>query len=158
MSKLSIALTEPQSTRYLYINPITNKVHLLVPFIAGFEISTDNTCKASRELETFFSTAAIAELESYQSALEFDRALLETANPLRQAKAERLNQIKYYLEAVKAMKANYGNSVTAFLQKPSNLYSIQLRPKVQDPHSRVVNPVFTVNRANDSEGIPLSPL
>lgn len=157
MLKLRIPLTEPQSTRYLYINPTTNKVHLLVPFIAGFEISSDNTCKASLELRTFFETAAIAELENYQSALKFDIALLETENPLRKAKEERLLQINHYLEAVKAMRDSYGNSVTAFLNKPSNLYSIQLRPRSQDPYSRVVNPVFTVNRKND-EGLPLSAL
>jgi hypothetical protein len=121
---MRIPLTEPQSTRYLAINPKTNCVHLFVPFVAGSDISTDNTCKATLELKTFFESGAIAELESYQSALEFDIALLSTENPLRQAKEERLAQITQYLEAVKAMQNAYGSSISHFLKKPSNLYSI----------------------------------
>ena len=56
------------------------------------------------------------------------------------------------------MQSNYRTTVNTFLAKPSNLYSIQLRPRVQDPISEVVNPVFTVNRGNDARGNPLSPL
>jgi hypothetical protein len=155
---MRISLTEPQSPRHLKINPKTNRVHLFVPFVAGLDISTDNTCKSMLELKNFFETGAIAELESYQSALEFDIALLETANPLRQAKEERLIQIKQYQEAVKAMQNQYGASISHFLQKSSNLYSIQLRPTAQDSYSKVENPVFTINRGNDGNGVPLSPL
>ncbi|WP_133128443.1 hypothetical protein [Legionella nagasakiensis] len=156
---MRIPLTEPTSLKYLYINPETNQVHLLVPFIAGIDISTDNTCKASLELRTFFAEGgAINELESYKSALEFDMSLLEKGNPLHQAKEERLAQINKYLEAVKVMRGSYRDSVTHFLSKPSNLFSIQLRPRVQDPYSTVANPVFNVNRRNDGAGNPLSPL
>jgi hypothetical protein len=58
------------------------------------------------------------------------------------------------------MRTNYKNIVTNFLSKPSNLYGIQLRPRTQDPYSRVVNPVFTIKRGNDrrNRGTPLSPL
>jgi hypothetical protein len=155
---MRIPLTEPQSPRYLAINPKTNRVHLFVPFVAGLDISTDNTCKAMLELKHFFESGAIAELESYESALAFDISLLEAGSPLRQSKEERLVQIKQYLEAVKAMQKAYGPSISHFLKKPSNLYSIQLRPRAQDPYSKVENPVFTINRGNDRNGTPLSSL
>ncbi|GGI76933.1 hypothetical protein [Legionella impletisoli] len=156
---MRIPLTEPTSSKYLYINSDTNQMHLLVPFIAGEDISTDNTCKASLELRAFFAEGgAINELEFYKSALEFDMLLLGKGNPLYQAKEERLAQINKYLEAVKVMRGSYGNSVAHFLSKPSNLYSIQLRPRIQDPYSEVVNPVFNVNRRNDAAMEPLSPL
>ena len=44
------------------------------------------------------------------------------------------------------------------LTRPSNLHSIQLRPRVPDSLSRVVNPTFTVERRNNASDVPLSPL
>ncbi|MBL7481569.1 hypothetical protein [Legionella bononiensis] len=155
---MRISLSEPQVTRYLAINHKTNMVHLFVPFIAGIDTSTDNTCKATLELRTFFESGALAELNSYQSALEFDISLFNEDNPLRKLKEERLAQIKKYQEAIKAMQNQYGSTISHFLKKPSNLYSIQLRPKHQDPYSQVENPVFTINRGNNSKGVPLSNL
>jgi hypothetical protein len=150
-----IPLSEPSNFRYIHINPATNHVHLLVPFIAGLDVSTDNTCKSDLELNAFFAGGAFNELESYKSTLEFYISLLEGGVHYR-AKKERLDQINRYLEAVVDMRNNYKNTVNNFLNKPSNLYSIQLRPQTQDPYSRVVNPVFTINRGNDRRGTPLS--
>lgn len=48
--------------------------------------------------------------------------------------------------------------MTSFLTRPSNLYSIQLRPQIPDSQSKVVNPTFTVERRNDDSGVPLSSL
>lgn len=157
---MRIPLIEPQPKllKYLVINPQTNRVHLFVPFVAGLDISTDNTCKSMLELKTFFESDAIAELESYQSALAFDIALLERGSALRLAKEERLLQIVQYLDAVKTMQNHYGTSISHSLKRRSNLYSIQLRPRTQDPYSKVENPVFTTNRGNDKNGTPLSPL
>jgi hypothetical protein len=153
-----IPLNEPSNFRYIYINPETNRVHLLVPFIAGLDVSTDNTCKSDVELRAFFNGGAFNELESYKSTLEFHLSLLKESDEHYPTKKERLNQINTYLETVVSMRANYQAIVESFLSKPSNLYSIQLRPRVQDPMSRVVNPVFTMNRKNDFLGAPLSPL
>lgn len=154
---MKIPLIEPTSTRYIHINPATNRVHLLVPFIAGQEISTDNTCKSEVELNAFFEGGAVSELESWKSTLEFHISLLEEGE-LRQAKDACLVQVNQYLEAVISMRSSYQDIVKDFLSSPSNLYGIQLRPRTQDPYSRVVNPVFTINRGNDSWGNPLSPL
>ena len=153
-----IPLNEPSNFRYIYINPETNRVHLLLPFIAGLDVSTDNTCKSDVELRAFFEGGAFKELESYKSTLEFHLSLLKESDAHYRTKKERLTQINTYLEAVVSMRASYQAIVEIFLRKTSNLYSIQLRPRVQDPMSRVVNPVFTINRKNDFLGVPLSPL
>ncbi len=44
---MRISFTEPVSPRYIHINPVTNRVHLMVPVVGGQEISTDNICKAT---------------------------------------------------------------------------------------------------------------
>jgi hypothetical protein len=155
---MRIPLSEPNNFRYIHINPATNQVHLLVPFIAGLDVSTDNTCKSDLELKAFFEGGAFDELESYKSTLEFYLSLLEEDDVSYRAKKERLDQINIYLKAVISMGNNYKDIVTNFLNMPSNLHSIQLRPQTQDPYSRVVNPVFTINRGNDNRGTPLSPL
>ncbi|MFJ1268191.1 hypothetical protein ACD661_06455 [Legionella lytica] len=153
-----ISLKEPPSPRYIHINPTTNQIHLLVPIVGGQEISTDNTCQATAALRKFFDGGALNELIMYQNALTFDIGLLTHDNPLRIAKEERLTQINVYIEAVRAMRYSYGHALNTFLAKPSNLYSIQLRPREQDSESRVINPVFSVVRQNDNSGRPLSAL
>ena len=153
-----IPLTEPASPRYVHINPATNKVHLMVPVVGGQEISTDNTCKATVALKDFFDGGALRELAAYKEALAFDIGLLEAGDAQRADKEARLAQIETYIEAVSAMRLTYGDAMTASLARRSNLYSIQLRPRAQDSQSRVVNPVFHVNRANNAYGTPLSPL
>ena len=153
-----IPLSEPSNFRYIRINPATNRVHLLVPIIAGLDISTDNTCKSELELKAFFEGGAIKELESYKNTLEFHLSLLEEGDARYLAKKERLVQINMYLNAVMSMRGNYKSVVNSVLIHPSNLYSIQLRPRIQDPYSVVVSPVFTINRGNDFLGNPLSSL
>ncbi|MDF1826753.1 MAG: hypothetical protein P1U39_00515 [Legionellaceae bacterium] len=153
-----IPLIEPTSTRYIHVNPATNRVHLLVPFVGGQDISTDNTCRTTAELEAFFGGGGFSELESYKSVLEFHISLLGANDARRVIKEERLAQINIYLDAVRSIGNNYQTTVNALLAKPSNLYSIQLRPREQDNYGNVVNPVFTINRGNDWSGTPLSPL
>lgn len=153
---MRIPLTEPTAPRYITINHETNQVHLMVPVVGGQEISTDNTCKARVALSEFFDGGALRELNAYKEALAFDIGLLEAGNAERVGKEERLAQIETYIEAVSAMRMSFGDAMTAFLRRPSNLYSIQLRPRAQDSQSRVVNPVFNVNRTNNAAGIPQS--
>lgn len=155
-TRMKISLIEP-TARYLRINRTTRHVHLFVPFIAGQEISTDNTCKTELELRAFFEGGAVRELESWKSTLEFHCSLLDEGE-LRQAKTALLAEINTYLDRVIGLRTGYKEVVAGFLAKPSNLYSIQLRPRSQDPYSQVVNPVFTVNRNNDLLGNPASPL
>lgn len=155
---MRIPLTEPVSPRYIHLNPATNKVHLMVPVVGGQEISTDNTCKATVALREFFDDGALRALTAYKEALVFDIGLLETGNAQRAGKEARLAQIEAYIEAVSAMQWSYGDAMTGFLGRPSNLYSIQLKPRAQDSQSRVVNPAFNVNRTNNAAGTPNSPL
>ncbi|MDF1826766.1 MAG: hypothetical protein P1U39_00580 [Legionellaceae bacterium] len=153
-----IPLIEPTSMRYIHVNPRTNRVHLLVPFVGGQDISTDNTCRSTAELNAFFGGGGFSELESYKSVLEFHISLLDANDARRVIKEERLAQINIYLDAVRSIGNNYQTTVNALLAKPSNLYSIQLRPRAQDNYGNVVNPVFTIERGNDGSGTPLSPL
>jgi hypothetical protein len=153
-----ISLSESSNFRYIRINPATNHVHLRVSFIEGEDISTTNTCKVDERLQVFFEGDAVRELDTYKSTLELHISLLENDDPLCQAKKARLEQINTYLAEVLAMRKNYKDVVDQFLSKPCNLYSVQLRPGAQDSMSRVVNPVFTINRGNDRRGTPLSSL
>ena len=153
---MHIPLTEPTAPRYITINQETNQVHLMVPVVSGQEISTDNTCKATVALREFFDGGALRELNAYKDALVFDILLLEEENPQRIAKEARLAQIGAYLEAVQAMQYSHGVAMTALMTRPSNLYSIQLRPRVQDSLSKVVNPAFNIERKNDARGNPQS--
>ncbi|KGP63193.1 hypothetical protein EP47_06870 [Legionella norrlandica] len=155
---MHIPFKEPVSPRYIHITPETNQVHLLVPVVGGQEISTDNTCKATAVLKKFFDGGVRRELAIYKKALEFDIALLEQDNPQRVLKEARLAQIEIYIEAVSAMQYSYREAMAAFIERPSNLYSIQLRPHDQDIQSNVVNPTFTIERSNDAQGNPLSAL
>jgi SidC N-terminal domain len=147
---------EPVSPRYIHINSKTNQVHLLVPVVGGQEISTDNTCKATVALKEFFDGGALTELTVYKDALTYDIALLEEGNSLRVAKEARFVQIEAYIEAVQAMRYSYGGVIRELLKKPTNLYSIQLRPNIQDSQSQVVHPAFNIQRTNDNQGNPLS--
>lgn len=156
-----IPLTEPVAPRYIYINPTTNKVHLLVPVVGGQEISTDNTCQSTASLKEFFTEGgALRELNAYKSALEFDLQLLDEGHSETAPKQQRLTQTNAYIEALIAMKGKTPTEIiTRLLEAPSNLYSIQLRPRRQDPESRVVKPVFNIDRHNDATtGTPLSAL
>jgi hypothetical protein len=155
---MRVPFKEPTSSKYIYINKETNTVHLLVPFVGGQEISTDNTCKRNIVLHEFFQGEAQKELVSYQKALVADIHLLKQGSSQLMLKEERLRQIEVYIDATKAMRNAYGRAVRSFIAKPWNLYDIQLRPKIQDPYSDVFNPVFTLNRKNDQNGTPLSAL
>ena len=42
-----IPLTEPTAPRYIYINPLTNRVHLMLPVVSGTGIGLDNPKKSS---------------------------------------------------------------------------------------------------------------
>ncbi len=155
-----IRLTEPTAPRYIYINPETNQVHLLVPVVGGQTISTDNTCRTTMASDEFFNGAALRELNAYKAALEFDLQLLSNDNvELSTSKQQRLEQINAYIAAISAMQTiggGYRDAITTLKQIPSNLYSIKLRPREQDSFSHIVNPRFTINRTNDATGKPLS--
>ena len=151
---------EPTAPRYIYINPETNQVHLLVPVVGGQEISTDNTCKSTVAMDEFFlQGAALRELNAYKAALEFDLQFIEDGDPLKEPKQARLTQINAYIAAIPAMQRRYKDAITSLLQTPSNFHSIQLRPKELDNQSRVINPVFSLNRGVDgTTGTSLSSL
>lgn len=110
---------EPKSCPYLYINPETNQVHLLLPLVNGQIINYDNTCQSAVELKRFFlgvsadykkgidpKPSGITILEDYQRKLEHDIDLLrmhrfEFPSTILRKKEERFLQIQAYLQALK---------------------------------------------------------
>ena len=169
-----IPLTEPTAPRYIYINPLTNRVHLMLPVVSGTGIGLDNTCKAVSSSQEFFGKkndpkhiTALNELIRYKQALDVDLSRLSLDSPLKQLKEERLQQINYYIVAIKAVQNDpelnslngeypaYPESLTTVMQEEqSNLYSMHLRPTVQDVNLRSIKPVFSLNRKNNNSGNP----
>lgn len=171
-----IPLTEPTAPRYIYINPVTNRVHLLLPVVSGTTIGLDNTCKGVSSSQEFFGKSssskqitALNELIHYKQALDVDLSLLSVDSPLKRAqpKEERLQQINDYIAAIITLQNNpelntlsgehpaYPASLKTVMQEEqSNLYSMHLRPEVQDVNLRSINPVFSLNRKNNESGNP----
>lgn len=167
---MRIPLTEPTSppgARYVYINPKTNQMHVLMPVVGGVGIGTDNTCASVRGMQEFFGLsreahqmAVLENLKHYLGALEFDLSLLDESSELYQAKSSRLEQIGRYIHILEDTAKNkevFEGLTKAFpyypepLQKlmkgkDSNLYSMVLRPKHKDDYLRFVNTVFRVKR------------
>jgi len=87
---MRISLTEPTSppgARYVYINPKTNQMHVLMPVVGGVGIGTDNTCASVRGMQEFFGLsreahqmAVLENLKHYLGALEFDLSLLDESS------------------------------------------------------------------------------
>ena len=64
---MRIPFAEPTAPRYIYVDPETNQVHLLVPIVGGQDISTDNTCKSTVAMDAFFQEdGALRELNAYK--------------------------------------------------------------------------------------------
>ena len=167
---MKIPLTEPTCSRYVYINPKTNQVHLLMPIVSGTEIGLDNTCKSGFALQEFFGKtqnvnqrAVRDELIAYQNALEFDIGLLDDKD-IKAKKEERLLQIQQYIEAIDVLlksdglnslnlvSPEYPSDLQAIMKKDNaNLHSMVLCPKIKDNWLRFVNPVFSVNRDGRGE-------
>jgi len=166
-AKMSINV-EPSKSRYIYVDRKTNRVFLTMPFLSGSTIGTDNTCQSAYQLTAFFGKnkeviGALAELKAYKAALECDCFLENTEK--RQA---RLQQVEEYIHTLEQLNAldnkeieqlhnafpSYPSFIASILQKrPSNLYSMLLRPVDVDTHVRAVDPVFSLNRPEYRNGV-----
>ena len=173
---MKLPLKEPLSARYLYISP-ENIVHIFMPIVSGTTIGLDNTCKAVYALQEFFDKGSNsnkkaslkAELLTYKEALESDISLLGAKSPLLPQKQERLTQIDGYLKVLERVEhhpelnclnsgfPSYPRPLEGMMQDraTSNLYSMVLRPEVQDGYLRTegVNPIFRVAHKSVSRHI-----
>lgn len=167
---MKIPLTEPTAPRYIYVNPKTNQLHLLMPLVSGTDIGLDNTCKSVFAVQEFFGKsrevhqrAVLDELTNYQTALELDISLLENNAELKAPKQQRLKQIKEYLEAINTVLASkvledlskalpsYPEPLQQIMTaEDSNVHSMLLRPVALDQSIRFVNPIFSVKRQGAS--------
>ncbi|KGP63059.1 hypothetical protein EP47_09000 [Legionella norrlandica] len=164
---MKLPLKERIAPRYLYVNPKTNMVHLLMPIMSGTEIGLDNTCKSVYSLQEFFGllgankqSTALGMLEDYKDALAFDLKYCPDSKE-KELKAARLLQINTYLsllksiqnekgitESLKKVFPTYPAPLESLMQaKEANLYSVILRPKEQDVQLRTtaITPVFSAN-------------
>lgn len=171
---MKLKLKEPISPRYIYVNPETNTVHLLMPIMSGTEIGLDNTCKSVYSLQEFFGLAgankqsdALGVLRRYKEALEFDLKYLPESKE-KALKDERLKQIETYLIIMNKVKEDkrikaplkqayplYPAPLESLMQAQSaNLYSIILRPKEEDVQLRTtaVSPVFSAHHSRMENG------
>jgi hypothetical protein len=162
--KMELPFKEPTAPRYIYINPVTNTVHLLMPIMSGTEIGLDNTCKSVYSLQEFFGllgankqSAAVGVLADYKDALEFDLKYM----PASEEKAQRLSQIDTYLEILQQVQQDnrivqplnqsfplYPEPLVHLMQaSEANLHSIILRPREQDNYLRTtaIVPTFSAN-------------
>lgn len=153
---ISIPLIETNHFRYIYINPTSNLVHLLIPFITDTEIRKQNGNTSFFKLSVFFKGGALKELESYKSMLQCHLSLLEESDAHYHIKKERLEQINIYFEALVGMWDTYPTAVQNFFSHPSNLYNIQLRPRTQNLHSDGITSISVINSGNDHQGKSLS--
>lgn len=159
---MKVEMMEPKRTRYLYINPENNQVHLMMPLVGGATISTDNTCKAVMALRDFLmgkeGVSALDELQAYEKGLETDLCILAKDTPIYKAKSERLTQTQDYMTALKAFakKENlscltktfpvYPKSVQKLQEKSQGLHSILLAPTNIDKWTRFSKYEFSLER------------
>lgn len=165
---------EPEQSEFLYIDA-DNKVHLLLPLVAGTEIGIDNTCKTTAELQTFFygtwGPSAEQTLTEYKTLLEKDihaiMMMSKTSNiafkDILEEKQQRLKQIEKYLEMVKAVTEQYDEdqkiavlkrsniadlppSLSELIKESTNAFGIRLAPYATDPYTRLHNPLFSLAR------------
>ncbi len=164
---MKLPIKEPTAPRYIYVNPKTNTVHLLMPIMSGTEIGLDNTCKSVYSLQEFFGLAgadkersALGVLTHYKALLEFGLKYMP-ASAEKTAKAHRLSQIDTYLDILKQLQQDnritnplmrnfpvYPEALIHLMQSvDANLHSIILRPRVQDNYLRTtaIEPTFSAN-------------
>ncbi|KGP63984.1 hypothetical protein EP47_08795, partial [Legionella norrlandica] len=164
---MKLSLKEPLAPRYIYVNPKTNVIHLLMPIMSGTDIGLDNTCKSVYSLQEFFGLldadkphAASRILEDYKEALAFDIKYLPDSKE-KALKERRLLQIDMYLsmlkhvqkeklvtEPLKQVFPNYPAPLESLMQADdANLYSVILRPREQDVQLRTtaISPVFSAH-------------
>lgn len=164
---MKLPIKEPTAPRYIYINPKTNTVHLLMPIMSGTEIGLDNTCKSLYSLQEFFGLAGADKQKSALGVLSYYKAVLAfglkymSASAEKTAKAHRLFQIDTYLDILRQVQEDtritnclmrnlpvYPEPLVHLMQSVgSNLHSIILRPRVQDSYLRitVIRPTFSAN-------------
>jgi hypothetical protein len=164
---MKLPFKEPTAPKYIYINPKTNRVHLLMPIMSGTQIGLDNTCKSVYSLQEFFGllganqqSAAVWVLADYKDALEFDLKYMP-ASEEKAHKAQRLSQIDTYLEILLQVQQDpritqplkqtfplYPEPLVHLMQaREANLHSIILRPRKQDNYLRTtaIVPTFSAN-------------
>ena len=153
---------EDNSADYIYIDS-ENRVHLLVPVVAGDSIGIDNTCQAAKELQTFFyggEKSALSVLIKYAQKLELELSSLDQQSApafLISQKQDRWDQIQRYIAMLKLLGTDLGinngrsyptlpHAVHSLLAKKTNCLTVFLCPKEHDFFLRTSSPTFSLIR------------
>ena len=171
---MKIPFKEPTAPRYIYINPVSNTVHLLMPIMSGTEIGLDNTCMSVYSLQEFFGllganqqSTALGVLTDYKASLEFDLKYMPASEETAR-KAHRLSQIDTYLDILQHVQQDtliteplkqafplYPEPLVHLMQtSEANLHSVILRPREQDNYLRTtaIAPTFSANHNQMENG------
>lgn len=155
----SIRLNEPTQCNYIYIEPKTNRVHLLLPIVGGETIGRDNTCKTVYALKEFLygmpersdstgiipaKKSALVLLKEYAKALSKDIKLLNggTLSELKRLKEERLIQIQQYIGHLEGVVSDR-NLSNAFTNTEYPTYPQEIKEllkKTTNIHSILLSP------------------
>ncbi len=159
-----------KSCDYIYIDS-NNRVHFLMPIVAGTSVATDNTCQTMRALQRFWGfkhreASALDVLTDYKANLEHDIAYCDRIGQIQVAnlKRERLKQIEAYIQLhqrlaqpaqrphLNAEFAVYPEVIARMLNKAEvNLFSMLLSPQHEDDFTRAVRYHFTLKRGADGD-------
>lgn len=164
---MQLSFREPVSARYIYIDPATNYVHLMMSVVGGNSIGTDNTCRSTTALRQFWGLteqpSAVNVLERYKRALEFDLSIIQAPDDeLKRQKEDRLRQINIHIETLTRLRGinalasltsgmgTYPPPLVRILERRDNVHSMLLRPAGMDGFIRSIAPVFSLQRTNHS--------
>ncbi|MDB2592676.1 hypothetical protein N9Y17_03085 [Gammaproteobacteria bacterium] len=152
------------------------KIHILVPIVGGDRISTDNTCKGTLALQSFFTASKSASSVDWSEDGELQKSLrklqkdldgdlsqlpIETRESLKsqcQKLLEEVDKIKgsdefknTFFPRIKSLKT-YPDSMQQLIKNSKNITTISMRPAVDDPFPRFDKGYlnFNVNRRQAS--------
>tara|TARA_Y200000002_G_scaffold169950_2_gene140182 strand:- start:7069 stop:11076 length:4008 start_codon:yes stop_codon:yes gene_type:complete len=157
---------EKSEYKYIFVDK-SNNVFLMMPFVRGYSIGTDNTCKTLLELRHFFNGGALSSIRQMLEDIKKD----DKNNPYhmssfakkRQQRIEQLNSYQSVLvqisesEVMTEFGGDFPELPAAFndyfrAEGATTLQSMVLRPLNMDSMLRAPNVQFELNRNYVTEG------
>jgi hypothetical protein len=159
--------------QHLYLDDNSN-IHILVPIVGGDRISTDNTCKGTLALQSFFTLSESnkrqdwinaggelqTSLKNLQKDLDQDGDLSSLEEEIKAnlkgqcdtlldevSKIKSSDDFKFFFSRIKSLKT-YPDSMQQLIKNSKNITTISMRPQYDDPYPRIddLNLDFKVNR------------
>lgn len=151
---VKVSLLEPEYERYLFVDPKSDNLHVMMPIVSGDEFGLDNTCQFMKEITEFVGKKnpkippALDRLKKYRDALDVDIWFLEQVvaerkedaflSNFKDAKVKRLKQVDSYIEvleptiatwtAPKSWESHMPGELVETIRLSKNLLSMVLYP------------------------------